>query len=96
MVLIAVRIDGKAVGMPTGRSELDVTLNIDYSEMMVLWELDSPGLGPAVEVTTGKRLHAAAHRSRLACLCRSSALAASCPLPNKLDSKGAPAQKVKS
>ena len=42
------------MGMPAGRTELDVTLSVDYTEMLVLWELDSPGLGPAVEITTGK------------------------------------------
>ena len=59
----AVRVNGEAMTMTKGETELELIPFVEGGELLVLWQLHREGLGNAVELTTG--------RARDACLAES-------------------------
>ena len=49
----AVYLDGKQLRMAADENEQEHILGLESGEMMLLWQLHCPGMGQAVEITTG-------------------------------------------
>ena len=75
----AVSVNGKALSMTKGKTELELIPFVEGGELLVLWQLHREGLGSAVELTTGNQFQSIlkAH----VCQKGSMAYARQCSLP---------------
>ena len=51
----AVYLDGKRLQMAVGENEQEHIMGLESGELMLLWQLNRPDAGEAVEITTGAR-----------------------------------------
>ena len=50
------RVNGEAITMTKGETELELIPFVEGGELLMLWQLHLEGLGNAVELTTGRLL----------------------------------------
>lgn len=51
--MAAVFLDGKRLEMAVGENEQEHIMGLESGELMLLWQLNRPDAGEAVEITTG-------------------------------------------